>query len=281
MAPPSTSPGSSIRTAGRGAVREFYFDASNRRAPALERNYDRTALLAPRWENTTLCGREWAVMVAGDGGPFDELAGETACAPTCRRCLTVMYTFFPAPPVDQRLSLVASLVADSILEHGHAELSGVPGDQHDAVRKAVRTLVRQRTGQSCRSYVHDTMVLFDSDALYAEHAEENMQLAAQAIERALAGRSHTDPGTDMARVLADLERELNTRLRVIDRGSRPDNPAHNTAKSSHAPHPDQLVPDATGRHGRARIRCESVSDDGRAGRIMYARSPNARQPTTS
>jgi hypothetical protein len=125
-------------------------------------------------------------MIAGDGGPFDELAGETAYALTCRRCLTVMDALFPAPPVDQRLSLVASLVADSILEHGHAEPRGVPGDQRDAVRKAVRTLVRQRTGQNCRSYVHDTMVLFDSEAIYAEHAEENLQAAAQAIERALA-----------------------------------------------------------------------------------------------
>lgn len=182
-----TEPGA----AGRGAVHDFYFDASNRRSTALKRSYDQAALLAPRWASTTLCGREWAVMIAGEGGPFDDWSDEVAFSPSCRRCLTVMDKLFPAPKPDDRLALVAQLVADAVQEHGHAEIRGVPGDQQDALRKAVRTLVRQRTGESCRSYVHENLVLFVSEAIYAEHAQENMLAAAEAIDRALTGGDTT------------------------------------------------------------------------------------------
>jgi hypothetical protein len=74
--------------AGRAAVHEYYFDANRRSAP-LELSYDRAALLAARWALLTLCGREWAVMIAGEGGPLSELNDEVAFAPTCGRCLAV------------------------------------------------------------------------------------------------------------------------------------------------------------------------------------------------
>lgn len=176
---------------GRSAVDEYYFDPSNRRAATMERTYDRAALLEPRWSPVTLCGREWAEMIAGEGGPFDELFDEVAFAPTCRRCLAVMDKLFPAPSPDERLPLIAQLAADSILEHGHAEIRGVPGDQHQRLRTAVRAQVRERAAQNCRSYVHENTIFFVSEAIYAEHAEENMRAAAEAVERALAGRDTT------------------------------------------------------------------------------------------
>ena len=130
-------------------------------------------------------------MIAGEGGPFDDINDEVAFSPSCRRCLAAMDKLFPAPQPDARVTLVAQLAADSVGEHGHAEIRGVPGDQQDAVRKAVRTRVRARTGQNCRSHVHETTVLFVSEAIYAEHAEENMRAAAEAIDRALAGDDPT------------------------------------------------------------------------------------------
>lgn len=178
-------------TVGRGAVPEFYFDPSNRGSSALKAAYDQAVLTEPRWAPATLCGREWAVMVAGEGGAWDDYDDQVALSPTCRRCLSVMDKLFPAPQPDERLALVARLVADSIGEQGHAELRGVPGDQQDAVRKTVRTLVRQRTGQNCRSYVHETMVLFVAETIYAEHAEENLRAAAEAIDRARTGGNLT------------------------------------------------------------------------------------------
>jgi hypothetical protein len=176
--------------AGRAAVHEYYFDANRRSAP-LELTYDRAALLATRWAPLTLCGREWAVMIAGEGGPLSELNDEVAFAPTCGRCLAIMDKLFPAPAPDQRLPLLAKLGADSILEHGHAEVRDVPGDQQQALRTAVRSLVRQRAGESCRSYVHESVIFFVSEAIYAEHAEDNMRAAAEAIDRALTGRDTT------------------------------------------------------------------------------------------
>jgi hypothetical protein len=176
---------------GRGAVHDFYFDPSNRRSAVLERNYDQAALLEPRWALETLCGRVWAVMIPGESGPWNELSDEVAFSPTCKRCLAVMDKLFPAPLPDERLPLVAQLVAESILDHGHAEVRDVPGDQQQPLRTAVRTLVRQRAGQNCRSYVHESMIFFVSEAIYAEHAEENQRAAAEAIDRALSGKDTT------------------------------------------------------------------------------------------
>jgi hypothetical protein len=182
--------------AGRAAVHEYYFDANRRSAP-LELTYDRAALLEERWAPLTLCGREWAVMIAGEGGPLSEFNDEVAFAPTCGRCLAIMDKLFPAPAPDQRLPLLAKLGADTILEHGHAEVRDVPGDQQQALRTAVRTLVRQHAGESCRSYVHDSVIFFVSEAIYAEHKDENMRAAAEAIDRALSGGDTTptqEPG---------------------------------------------------------------------------------------
>lgn len=194
-----TSGGSAVHLArvtdpdspGRAAVPGFYFDASNRRSAPLKAIYDQGALTEPRWSPMTLCGREWAVMAVGEGGVWDDYDDQVALSPTCRRCLSVMDKLFPAPRPDERLALVAQLVADAVGEHGHAELRGVPGDQQDAVRTAVRTLVRQRTSQSCRSYVHESMVLFVAESIYAEHAEDNMRDAAEAIEQAMSGGDPT------------------------------------------------------------------------------------------
>jgi hypothetical protein len=134
---------------GREAVPDFYFDAEDR-IPAY---YDRAALLKPQWSETTLCGRQWAVMVGGDGGAVGRY-GQTAFAPSCRRCLALIDRHFPQPEPDDRLALVAQLAADIVLNrHGYAEIHGVPGDQQDQLRKAVRIRIRQRTGFTVRTHM--------------------------------------------------------------------------------------------------------------------------------
>jgi hypothetical protein len=100
------------------------------RIPTLA-NYDQVLLAQPRWPPTTLCGREWSMMVGSDGGSVSEYR-DTAYAPTCRRCLTTIDRNLPKPATDQRLHLVARLAADKVLETGHTDIRDVPGDQQQA-----------------------------------------------------------------------------------------------------------------------------------------------------
>lgn len=79
---------------GREAVWDFHFD---RDEPAdTVTRYDREALTDPCWAQTTLCGRQWAVMVGGDGGAVGRL-GEVTFAPTCCRCLARIDRHFSEP----------------------------------------------------------------------------------------------------------------------------------------------------------------------------------------
>lgn len=49
-------------------MHDFYFDTSDELYRLAVDNYDREDLLDPRWAETTLCGRAWAVMISGEGG---------------------------------------------------------------------------------------------------------------------------------------------------------------------------------------------------------------------
>jgi hypothetical protein len=169
---------------GREAVPDYYFRADDDRVPA---GYDRAALLDPRWSETTLCGRQWAVMVGGDGGAIGRY-GETAFAPNCRRCLTLLDRHFPKPAPDDRIVLVAQLVADVVVDrHGFAEIHGVPGDQQDQLRKAVRTLIRKRTRFAVRTHLINGIVYIECDEAYKHYADRHGRDAAEAMGAAPAG----------------------------------------------------------------------------------------------
>lgn len=179
LTPPSEQPDS-----GREAVFDFYFD-SDRHGDNLA-GYDRAALSEPRWSETTLCGREWAIMVGGEGGPvtYDEVA----FAPTCKRCLSIMDRSFPRPEPDPRLNLVAQIAADTVIDgRGFAEIHGVPGDQQAELRKTVRQLIRQRTGHSVETIASHGIIHVACDAIYDQHAEESQREANEAISAALSG----------------------------------------------------------------------------------------------
>jgi hypothetical protein len=188
--------GNAVHLAGLGvdepgvpAVSDDHFaDTWLDRIPALS-NHDRGALLAPRWSARTLCGREWAVMIGGDGGSISPFAGEEpAFAPSCRRCLAVMDRLFPAPPQHPQLALVAKVVADTVLEHGHAELHGVLGDQQAELRRRVRALVRELIGQGCQTLLHGSILFVICEALLKRHEAENNAAILAALDDEFAGR---------------------------------------------------------------------------------------------
>lgn len=120
------------------------------------RAYNQAAISKPRWAETTLCGRQWIIMAGEDADEF----GDGAVAPTCRRCLTIMDKLFPKPTLDDRFALIVEIITDTVAEHGYAEMRNVPGDQHAALRKQVRSAIRQRTGQGLQSLVHESMIIF-------------------------------------------------------------------------------------------------------------------------
>ena len=169
---------------GRGAVPDLYFGVGkNDRVPAA---YDRAALIERRWSEKTLCGREWAVMVGGDGGAVGRY-GEVAFAPTCRRCLSSIDKLFPKPVADDRLALVTQLAADVVDQHGFAEIHDVQGDQQDQLRKSVRASIRERTGHAVRTYSISGVVYVECQGIYDQHADRHGRAAAEAIGAVLAG----------------------------------------------------------------------------------------------
>jgi hypothetical protein len=160
----------------RGAVPEHY------RGQARDFGYDQAEVADPRWAETTMCGRQWLLMAGGDA---DE--DEATAAPSCRRCLALMDSLFPAPELDDRFPLVVEVVADAVADHGYAEIRAVPGDQQSALRSRVRAEVRGRTGYGCRTYAHESMVIFVCDPIHAQQEAERTELAREAISDFLEG----------------------------------------------------------------------------------------------
>jgi hypothetical protein len=141
------------------------------------RTYDMAAILEPKWAERTLCGRQWILMEA-DG---DDEEGEAGYAPSCRRCLTLLDKLFPAPKLDDRFPLIVQVIADTVAEHGTAEIFGVPGDHQAALRREVRAEVKKRTGHGLKTYAHESMVIFVCDPIYDLHADERMRRGAEAV----------------------------------------------------------------------------------------------------
>lgn len=54
---------------------------------------------------------------------------------------------FPAPPPAPHLPLVVELVTDLLVEHGYAEIHGVPGYQQQLLRAQVRAKRRERVSE--------------------------------------------------------------------------------------------------------------------------------------
>jgi hypothetical protein len=166
---------------GRDAVPEDYrrpWDGG----PSLE-GYDLQELARPRWKPMTLCGREWLGMAPGDGGAIYWPDDDLVYAPTCKRCLTLMDRHFPAPDPAPHLPLVVQLLTDLLTEHGYAEIHSVPGDQQQILRSQVRAKLRERAGCGSRTFAHESMVAFWSDAIRRERREAIEAEMRQALEQ--------------------------------------------------------------------------------------------------
>jgi hypothetical protein len=148
----------------------------------LEHTYAKSALMEPRWAEATLCGRPWILMVSGE-----EADAGAAFAPSCRRCLALMDKLFPEPKPDDRLELVVQIIADTVVEHGYAEMWNVPGDQQAVLRKKARAALRQRTGYGIQTLVHGTMVVFVCEPISEQHRAERAHEAAEVMNSVLTG----------------------------------------------------------------------------------------------
>jgi hypothetical protein len=170
---------------GQAAVPEHYVED-------FEHIYDIAAILEPKWAATTLCGREWILM---EGERDGQDADEARYAPTCRRCLALLDKLFPAPKLNDRFPLIVQIISDIVLEHGTAEILGVPGDQQAALRKEVRAEIKKRTGHGLTTHAHESMVIFVCDPIYDLHADEHTRRGAEAVDAFLSGKevSHQSP----------------------------------------------------------------------------------------
>ena len=132
-----------------------------------------TNLTDQRWAPRTLCGIRWHLMAGTDSTAAGTDDDRT---PTCRRCLGILDRWFPEPVPDERIGLLATMAASAVHRYGTAEIVGVPGDQHTALRRAVRDELKQRHGHSAKTFVIDDRVVISSndttEALRAEMAKQ-------------------------------------------------------------------------------------------------------------
>lgn len=163
--------------------------------------YDRDALTTLRWRPTTLCGREWGIMAAGELGPIHQWSSPDMSpdlAPTCRTCLRSLDRFFPPPTMDDRVRLLAHLAADAVVDNGSAEITGIPGDQLPGFRSRVRRELRRR-GFHSRTFVHGALCVVVSEeahnAIPDEIREQRFQEAFESLTNAfVSGGKEEQPG---------------------------------------------------------------------------------------
>lgn len=165
--------------AGRAAVPVHWIDPVRRGYTPSVAGYDPQRLTAPVWKPNTLCGIVWQAMADTDTGALHG-GHDPQHAPTCRRCLARLDSQFPQPAPDQRIGLVAALVAQAVDEHGSAEVVGVPGDQLPALRRAIQRELRGRYGAPGRTWAVNDFLVVAHDATANSPAALERQHAAVA-----------------------------------------------------------------------------------------------------
>ncbi len=178
---------------GRPAVDPEYLE----HAGDLASGYDRAALAEARWSERTLCGRRWVRMVAGDGPPLDRF-DDPVHAPDCSTCLRSASRQLDNSACDERIPLIAELVAEELDELGSAHVVGVPGDQVDRVRAAIRPAMRRR-GRRCGTLVGDdgtTVHVWLAEPVDEDVMSERLRKAMEHV--ALLGTDEVRPREDRA-----------------------------------------------------------------------------------
>lgn len=139
-----------------------------------------------RWERTTMCGRTWNRMAAG----VDELLPlwrDPAFAPTCRSCLRILDTWFPAADLPSGVHLLAAVVAEEVVQFSSAYITSVPVEQVEAVRRAVRQALRSAGFRSNTMVIDGVVHVWSDDAYQALDPDEIKTTVTGATERAMGG----------------------------------------------------------------------------------------------
>lgn len=155
------------------------------------------ALLDPRWAASTLCGRAWHEMAAGDGA-VPRRWQELALAPTCRSCLRVVDTWFPEAQAPAGIELLASVVAEKVEAFGSARVTGIPAEHLEAVRRTARKCLRAK-GFRSQTVVADTVLhVFSDDAYAAIDPALTKSWIIEALSRIESGASEDEQTIDTA-----------------------------------------------------------------------------------
>lgn len=154
------------------------------RSPRHQGNED--APLPGRWNHSTLCGRTWNRMAAG----ADELLPlwrDPAFAPTCRRCLRLLDSWFPTAEVPSGVWLLASVVAEEVTRFSSTYVTGVPVQHVEATRAAIRKALRADGFRSSTRVVEGVVHVWSDDAYDALDPGEIRTSVISVIERITSG----------------------------------------------------------------------------------------------
>lgn len=176
---------------GRPAVDAERFDATSHRYAPSAGGYDQPALLEPRWEAVTLCGRAWQEMAAGESGGLHRWQ-ETSLAPTCRSCLRIVDTWFPRTDAPAGVELLAAIIAEKVEEFGSVRVTGVPAQHVEVVRRAARKHLRAKGFRSTTLVVDDVVHVLSDDATDAIDPEVKHGWINEAVVGITIGAAQSD-----------------------------------------------------------------------------------------
>lgn len=158
-------------------------------ADALERGGDDDrldaqldSLLDTAWKPTTLCGRAWDEMAAGEAGVLHRWQ-EIELTPTCRSCLRVVDTWFLRSGTLPGIGVLVSVIGEKVAAFGSAWVTGVPGEFLDELRKAIRKHLRQKGWRSQTMIGNGVLHVMSDDALKAIEPTVRAAWIDQAIRR--------------------------------------------------------------------------------------------------
>jgi hypothetical protein len=178
---------------GRGALEEWPTGVEPWAA-----SYDLDLLLDPIWSPRTLCGLEWIEMEPGDGPPFDP-RGASVHAPSCKNCLRIVSRDLDSVAPDDRIPLIVGFVMDEVLAEAGSVVTGVPGEQLEPLRSAIRQRLRS-LGVPFRTYPLGGDLHVVSEELWDDMPEDRKAelgaRAAEAIADAIQGRPARRRGID-------------------------------------------------------------------------------------
>ncbi len=148
---------------------------------------------AGRWSHSTLCDRTWNRMAAG-ADEMLPLCRDLAFAPTCRGCLRILDSWFPAADAPPGVWLLAAVVAEEVTRSSSTYVTSVQVEHVEVTRTAIRKVLRS-DGFRSRTRVADGIVyVWSDDAYNAIDPDEIRTRVTSAIERIAAGPDAVSPG---------------------------------------------------------------------------------------